>query len=78
MKNSMFFLLLLAISFNSFAQDTLFNNKYFHDGLYYFEDTFKMKKSEIFTAYKPQFGLGYNDSVFIFEQDYKIHIIDNF
>jgi len=64
MKHQVFFLLLLAISMHAAAQDsTTFNSKYFKCGLYYFDDTFKLQKPDIFTTYKSQFGLGCHDSM---------------
>ena len=63
-KKKLIFLLFIAVNINNFAfaQNVSFQN-YFVDGLYKFQDTLKIPKSQVFTQYLQNFGFTGNNTM---------------
>lgn len=54
---------LFAGGFSSLHAQATFQEKYFRDGMYFFDDLEKISQDELFTTYKEEFGLGEFDEM---------------
>lgn len=57
------FLAATLLGCGTVSQAQSFNQKYYRDGMYFFDDLQKVKQSELFTVHKAQFGLNADDSM---------------
>lgn len=68
MKKINTLIILLVLNLVATAQVSF--ESYLDNGMYIFDDTFKVTRSEIFTSYKSQFGLGPDDEMELVDEIY--------